>query len=236
MTTFHKSRGVSFVVVLLAVGTASIMRAQTALQAQISVRPLTPNDITDYKLAATTQKSAGLSTVGLGQPAYLEAQVNIAISAEDIAGVTWALTSKPAGSKAELADSPLGTGVPIFEPSDRLASRVAGRALLRPDVVGLYTVKATIATTSGGTAEVGQTIIGATYVGVKACTLCHSGAVGSDKVTPWSKTGHANMFKNGINGVLSPSYGVSCLGCHTAGYDTDPKANNGGFDDVVAQL
>jgi hypothetical protein len=224
------------VVVLLAAGTAAIMRAQTALQAQLSLRPLTARDITDYKLPSTSQRSAGLYTIGLGQPAYLEAQVNIAIPAADIAGVTWALASRPATSKAELSDSPLGADVPIFEPSDRLAARVAGRKLLRPDVVGMYTVKATIATTSGGTAEVGQTIIGATYVGIQRCAVCHSGAVGSDKVTPWSKTKHANIFKDGMNGVASDHYGANCLRCHTVGYDADPSAVNGGFDDVATQL
>ncbi|MDP2999800.1 MAG: multiheme c-type cytochrome [Bryobacterales bacterium] len=236
MTTFHRTTRIPFVVVLLAAGTAPIMRAQTALQAQVSLRPLTARDVTDYKLPSTSQRSAGLSTIGLGQPAYLEAQVNIAIPAEDIAGVTWALASRPATSKAELADSPLGESVPIFEPSNRLAARVAGRKLLRPDVVGLYTVKATIATTSGGTAEVGQSIIGATYVGIQRCAACHSGAVGSDKVTPWSKTKHANIFKDGMNGVASDHYGANCLRCHTVGYDADPSALNGGFDDVATQL
>ena len=177
-----------------------------------------------------------MSTIGLGQPAYLEAQVNIAIPAADIVGVTWALAGKPASSKAELADSPLGADVPIFEPSDRLAAQVAGRKLLRPDVVGLYTVKATITTTSGGTANVGQTIIGATYVGIQRCAVCHSGAVGSDKVTPWSKTKHANIFKDGVNGVASDHYSASCLICHTVGYDANAAAVNGGFDDVAAQL
>ncbi|MFB3828311.1 MAG: multiheme c-type cytochrome [Bryobacteraceae bacterium] len=172
----------------------------------------------------------------MGQPAYLEALVDIAVPAENIIGVTWTLESKPASSKAVLSDSPLGADVPSFEPSDRLATRVAGRKLLRPDVAGVYVVRAAIATTSNGTAEVGQTIIGATYVGAQRCAACHSGALGVDMVTPWSKTKHAKIFKDGVNGVASDHYSASCLRCHTVGYDADPAAVNGGFDDLATAL
>lgn len=228
--------GVLFAAVLLANCTTAILRAQTALQAKISLRPLTARDVTDYKLPSTSQRSGGLSTIGLGQPAYLEALVNSAIPADDIVGVTWVLEKKPAASKAELTDSPLGADVPIFEPSDRAVSRVAGRTLLRPDVVGIYTVRATITTNSGATAEVGQTIIGATYVGVQRCAGCHSGAMGSDVVTPWSKTKHAHIFEEGVNGVASDHYSASCMRCHTVGYDDNPAAVNGGFDDIAKQV
>ena len=80
--------------------------------------------------------------MGLGQPAYLEARVNIAIPAADIVDVTWALTGKPAGFEGGVVRQPAGSRTcPMFEPSDGLAARVAGRKLLRPDVVGLYTVR-----------------------------------------------------------------------------------------------
>ncbi|RPJ18929.1 MAG: hypothetical protein EHM35_21320, partial [Planctomycetaceae bacterium] len=236
MTTVRRTVSVLFVVVLLAVGTTAILRAQTGLQAQLALRPLTARDITDYKLPSTTQRSAGLYTIGLGQPAYLEAQVNIATPAEEVVSVTWNLTRKPDSSKAELSDSPLGGDVPSFEPSDRAAFRVIGRKLLRPDVVGVYTVNALIATAGGRVVEVGQTIVGATYVGIQRCAGCHSGTVGSDKVTPWSKTKHAKIFKDGVNGIASDHYSASCLRCHTVGYDDNAAAVNGGFDDIAAQV
>ncbi|MBI3697886.1 MAG: hypothetical protein HY238_24020 [Acidobacteria bacterium] len=223
-------------VVLMTVAAATTVTAQTALQAQLALRPLTRDDIAAYKLPASTQVSPGLYTVGVGEPVYLEAQVNIAVPASDIVGVTWALTNKPAGSAAALTDSPLGAEVPIYEPSDRLVSRVAGRTLLRPDVVGLYTVTATIATLSSGTANVAQTVIGGTYVGIKTCAVCHSGGLALNMAASWSKTAHASIFKEGVNGVASDHYGSSCLACHTVGYDANPKAVNGGFDDVAAQL
>ena len=67
------------------------------------------------------------------------------------------------------------------------------------------------------------------------CTICHNSgpsALALDAFTPWVGTGHATMFTRGLNGALSSSYGVSCLGCHTVGYD--PGAANSGFDDVAA--
>ncbi len=232
----HKLTRLLALLVVTAVA-ATTLCAQTPLQAQLVLRPLTPDEITNYKLASTMQRSGGLSTVGLGQPAYLEALINSAIPAGEISGVTWELTNKPSTSKATLADSPLGPDVPSFEPADRLVAQVAGRKLLRPDVVGQYTVTATIATVSAGTATLTSTITAATYVGVKACTQCHNGGTARLKKVPsWSKTGHASIFKNGINGLIYANYGSSCFPCHTVGYDMDSGAVNGGFDDVAAQL
>ena len=74
-------------VVLLAMAAATIASAQTPapLQAKLAVRPVTRGDIAAFKLPSTTQVSAGLKTVGLGQPLYLEAQINSAIAAADVA-------------------------------------------------------------------------------------------------------------------------------------------------------
>jgi hypothetical protein len=174
--------------------------------------------------------------VGLGAPAYLEAQVNSAVPAADITGVTWELTLKPLTSKAVLADGPLGKEVPVYEPSDRLVAQVAGRALLRPDVVGQYVVQATISTTSAGTVKVAQTFIAATYVGIATCSRCHSGGLAQNMAVSWSKTAHATLFKDGVDGIASDHYGTGCVACHTVGYDTNANAVNGGFDDVAALL
>lgn len=219
----------------MACGAASMLHAETALNARLVFRPLTPGDITTYKLPATTQTSGGLRTVALGGPAYMELQVNSAYPDADITGVTWSLSLKPGDSKAGLVDSPLGKNVPVYEPSDRLAYKVAGRTLLRPDIAGQYTVTATIATASGQK-TISQTVFGATYVGISTCVLCHSGGLAKDMANSWAKTGHASMFKNGVNGTVSDHYGPGCLSCHTVGYDANTTASNGGFTDVAAQL
>jgi len=224
-------------VVLTALGAATTGQAAApALQGQVVVRPLTPQEIKDYNLTGA-QGASGLATVGRGQPAYLEALVNINVPPAGITNVTWALTYKPVLSTATLMPSPLGAGVPTYKMADRVVSQVAGRTVLRPDVEGQYTVTVTIQTASSGTTNVTQTITAGTYLGINKCALCHSGGIGApDKVTSWSKTPHATMFTEGINGIKSDHYSKNCISCHTVGYDTNTNAVNGGFDDVAALL
>jgi hypothetical protein len=138
MGTYSATQRIALgLVLLMTVVAATAVQAQTTLQGQIVARPLSNDDAGAYKLTGA-ENSGGLSTVGLGQPAYLEAEIDINVPASEITGVAWALASKPSGSSATLADSPLGKNVPIWEPSDRLVLQVAGRTLLRPDVVGQY--------------------------------------------------------------------------------------------------
>lgn len=210
--------------------------APPALQGQVLARPLTPGDKANYKLPATMEVSGGLSTVGVGTPVYLEAQVNIAIPAADITAVTWVLTNQPVGSAAMLQASPLGTNVPIYEPADRAVFQVAGRILLRPDVTGQYAVLATITTANEGATNITFNITSAKYLGAYTCELCHGGGhVAQNKFDPWQATKHAQIFKEGIDGQLG-HYSQSCLQCHTAGYDSNTNALNDGFDDIATQL
>ena len=203
-----------------------------ALNGQLVLRPLTPGDVTIYKLPSTTENSGGLTTVGVGTPVYLEAEMNIAIPAANIVSVTWTLTNTPQFSTATLTSSPLGTNIPIYEPADRSVYQVASRMQLRPDLEGQYTVIASIVTTTNGTTNESKTITAATYMGVNTCAFCHSGGVAApDKYTTWINTAHAHIFSEGINGELG-TYRESCLKCHTAGYDLNTNAVNGGFDDA----
>ncbi len=222
---------------LVVVGATATAAGATPLQGRISIRPLTPTEQATYKLSSL-QKSAGISTVALGEPVYLDALVNIAIPPADIISVTWVLTNQPVGSSAALTNSPLGTNVPVYKPSDRLVSQVAGRAAFWPDVRGQYNVTATITTASEGTTNLAQTVTAGVYMGINTCSLCHSGGdIAMNKVTPWSMTEHATMFSRGINGLVSSHYSASCLPCHTVGYDTDPRTtNNGNFYAVSKQL
>lgn len=227
---------------LVVVGAATNATAATpaapALNGQIALRALTPQDIKDYALTGA-QGASGLDTVGLGQPAYLEALVNVAIAPSNITSVTWVLTNQPAGSAAVLADSPLGSNVPTFKMADRESLQVVGRKLLRPDVAGQYTVIATIVT-STGTTNVSEIITAGTYMGRDTCALCHSGGLIADNVVaPWSKTAHATFLTRQIDGGEDPAtshYGKNCISCHTVGYDANTNAVNGGFDDLAKQL
>lgn len=222
---------------VLATSVANAQTTQIPLQAKLVLRPLTPGEISTYKLPAGTETSPGMMNIGLGQPAYMEIEMNSAVPAADISGVTWTLTMKPGGSTAAITDSPLVPGMPVFEPSDQPLFQVAGRALLRPDLEGVYEVTAVVTTTSNGTATITQSVFGAKYVGISACSKCHSGGPDMlNKVSTWSQTAHANIFKNNISGVGETTYPATCYSCHTVGYDLNTKAQNGGFDKVAAQL
>src|SRR5580692_5421171 len=80
---------------LIAVATVPVASGQTNLAAQLVPRAVTNDDIANYKLPASAENSGGLTTVGIGQPFYLEADVDITVPAKQIAGVTWTLTGQP---------------------------------------------------------------------------------------------------------------------------------------------
>ncbi len=231
-------RAVAF---LLLVG-VEMASAAPALQGQVTLRPLTPQDMVTYGLT-DLQGASGLSAVGVGQPAYFEALVNSAVTNADITNVTWTLTSKPNGSSATLLASPLGSHVPTSNMADRFNSsgaavfKVAGRTLLRPDVTGQYAVSVTIQTSSSGSTNLTQKLTAGNYVGAETCALCHSGGIlAPDKYHPWSQTAHASYFTKAIDGLKGTNYHAGRVPRHTVGFDTNAAAVNEGFDDVAAVL
>jgi len=219
------------------IGVVATMSATTitpyALNARISPRPLTPNDVTLYGLPASLEVSGGLGTLGIGTPSYLEVDVTISNTyASTITNIVWSCTG-PAGA-VTLTASPLPMTVPVYLPSDRLVYQVSpanGRVELRPTVAGEYTVSAAVEATSG-TTNVSVTLNAATYEGVEVCAFCHSGGlVGVPDMYPsWLTTGHASIFTQGVDGLIGTHYSVSCIKCHTTGYDTNASAlGDGGF-------
>ena len=220
---------------MAALATLNAQTTTTLVAPRLVVRPLTTGDITLYKLPSTTQVSGGLNTVALGEPFYLEVDVDATIPANNIAGVIWSIVTKPAGSKAALAASPLPAAVPVYEPSDRLVYQVGGRQLLIPDVHGVYIISATVTAGSSGTTTVAQTFIAGTYTGISTCKECHNTGPAAQMAGPWSNTLHATIFTNGINGG-SGTTGTSCLACHTVGYDANNTQNDNGFSYVAKQL
>jgi nitrate reductase cytochrome c-type subunit len=223
--------------------------AAPALSGSLTLRPLTFTEISKYNLTnPPAQFCGGLSTIALGEPVYLDAMVNAAIVPSNIASVTWSLvaSNKPAGSLATLSSGPLGTNVPLYNTSDRYtgessspAYQLAGRTFFRPDVVGQYTVNATITTVGSGSTNLSATITAGTYLGVQTCAACHSGGTIIDgAVVPaiyptYTNTPHASFFTKAIDGLESSHYSKNCIQCHTVGYDTNSFAVNGGFDDVA---
>ncbi len=213
----------------------------TATADQIASRPLSRMEISKYGLPASTRISGGLYSVGLGQPVYLEAQVTNTIPATNILGVAWALTAKPIGSgtnDTELTDSPITPNVPIFNPGDATVYQLAfPRKMLVPTNSGTYTIRATVTVTNRTSATTTNIVLVrniecGTYMGWQTCQLCHSGSqILADKVTPWSKTGHATAFSLAIDGISTDHFAEYCVACHAVGYDKDARAVNDGFDD-----
>jgi hypothetical protein len=222
-------------VALMAVAVSARLDAQTTVAPRLVVRALTNAEISTYKLPSTTQVSGGLTTVALGEPFYLEVDVDATIPSNNIAGVIWSVVSRPAGSNAALADSPLASNVPPFEPSDRAVYQVAGRKLLRPDVRGVYIVSATVTAGSSGSTTLAQTYTAGTYTGISACKQCHNTGPAIQMVGAWSQTAHASIFTNVINGTAIPGYteSASCAGCHTVGFDGNSTAPAGGFSALM---
>lgn len=224
-------------VALLAIAAAQAANAAAPpyLNARIVPRPVTANDVTIYNLPASTEYSGGLSTIGIGAPAYLEVDVTNTVSLQSITNITWSVTG-PVGSTATFTNSILPLTVPVFLPSDRLVYQVASRVLFRPDLEGQYTLSASIETTNGAT-NVSANLIAGIYKGVAGCELCHSGGVEApDTYHPWLTTAHSGIFTGGIDGLDGSHYSVSCIKCHTVGYDTNAVTYpDGGFYAVSLQ-
>ncbi len=226
--------------IALLVAVSATRANAAALNGVLTPRPLTPQEITDYGLAGNL-KSAGLTTIPVGQPAYLDALINNAVTNTDIPIVTWTLTNAPYLSAAALTNSPLGTNVPTYKIADRpgktsLGWKVADRRMLTPDVEGTYTVKVSITTTTSGSTNLTLVLTAAKYRGIDNCMLCHTATPGVPaKYYEWSETKHAHAFEEAINGVSTDHFTKNCISCHAVGFDGNTNSNNGGFDDIAAQ-
>ncbi|MCC6820750.1 MAG: hypothetical protein IT579_08485 [Verrucomicrobia subdivision 3 bacterium] len=210
-----------------------------ALQGQLMVRPLTPQEVKDYSLTGT-QTASGLNTVAIGQPAYIDALINRNVPSSNTVEVTWSLTA-PAGSAAVLTNSPFGSNVPPYKMADRLTTKVGGRTMLRPDIAGQYTITASINWIRSGTntpvqTNLTQKLTAGTYMGASVCALCHSGGLLADNIyEPYSHTLHARAFSEAIDGLSTDHFSKNCISCHVVGFDANTNSANGGFDDIAAQ-
>ena len=219
------------------------LAAAPALQGQVVLRPLTPQEKKDYSLPNALLAS-GLNNVALRQPAYLDAQVNNAVPLADITNVVWTLAARPALSVAALEASPLGTNVPPYKIADRhnssgtLIYKIAGplgRAMLVPDASGQYTVNCVIQTASSGSTNINISFMAGTYLGAANCQFCHSTTSAGNVYEPWTGTLHSHAFSDAIDGKSTDHFTKNCISCHALGFDNSTNSNNGGFDDIAAQ-
>lgn len=200
-------------------------------QFSFTVTDAVGHSLTTGATVQATPPTNGLRSAPLGLPVWFEGD---SYGADGGAQTTWAFTlAVPSGSKATLTGA--DTQFPRFT----------------PDVAGSYTVAETV---SGKSAAVygadwdgisgiaSQPGTGNDYV-VQGCTAtCHVAApqlpwiqssptVAPDMFKYWATTKHARALSDGLDGLLGPDFGPSCLPCHTLGDST--AATNGGFGNVA---
>lgn len=116
-----------------------------------------------------------------------------------------------------------------------------GVARWQADVAGDYVLTLTATDEAGNSGTDTWTVTAtAPYTGVGTltgepaqipeCAACHS-----TKAAGWAETGHANLFKEAIDGQAGDHYGPNCVWCHTTGFNNRPEAENGGFDDIARE-
>jgi len=151
----------------------------------------------------------GLLNVGVETQMYLKGM----LSGATLTSPAWTVANAPEGSAAAI-----GTVVEV-DTSTQIA-------VFTPDVIGTYQVEFV-----DGDYSASVTINASTYLGVKKgapnCMMCHN-----DKFVEWENTGHFSLFE--IKLTTPGYYALSCVGCHTTGYDL--MADNGGFDDVTQEI
>ena len=140
------------------------------------------------------------------------------------------LNSGHSGASAWTLTAPSGSTAALDDATSRTPSFVA-------DVAGSYTAADGANTMTIFAGDWKGVITGGTGQSIEVdttCTLCHNSSpapLAFDKFTPWMATGHAVHLTRGITGALGSSYSMSCVECHSVGYDKG-VANNG-FDDVA---
>ncbi len=215
---------------LLAVLFSASAYAQTVVKATITSYGQSPRDVARSTADIFDRPYNGLLNVGIGTKMYLKASAVRYRTTTNTSGVTsvsradtslvnpvWTLSARPTGSSAVMGAT-----------KDTIVSNVTYQVIaFVPDVAGTYKVKLE---TYGTFVEI--SINSGSYVGINAtfseggCALCHS-----DKKADWLTTGHHDGLDEGLNGEKGANFGKNCVSCHSTGYDANPAAINGGFDD-----
>lgn len=193
--------------VMLMLGSAALAQTLTLETYGISPRVADENadDIFEYPYN-------GLTSVGVGTMVYLKVTAD-----QPFENPTWTLPETPDGSNPTFGDTMTeGDNVIYIQ--------------FTPDLSGKYIVEFS---DFGLTTEI--TLNAAMYLGYKGgeigCLNCHNNSLYDFVGDKWQATGHFSIMERGLDGKLGSHYGESCLSCHSTGYDANPTADNGGFDD-----
>jgi len=191
----------------------------------------------------STRPTQGLRDVPLGVPVWLEGNgPALPLDGGSVQGSwSWALTATPNGSAAMLLAAN-GTDLPYVSGASGQYARFI------PDIAGVYSLTESGANGTPCSFDVYagswmgvMTITGpndappvqvSSSVLTANCMECHNNVTAPDAFTPWQTTTHATALQRKLEGSAGQAFNVSCLECHTVGYDK--TANNHGFDDVAA--
>jgi hypothetical protein len=210
--------------VILIISTSIVYGAP---RAKIMVRNVTPDFLlANSSLTADSAITSGMNVVP--NKTYVYLSVKNFGDTTSIASQTWTFLSKPSGSGATL------TSIPAL-----------GWYKFRADSTGTYTVNVHIVTSSG-TKDTSMNIYSANFVGVgnfdnvpavyPNCMTCHASMPAFQTIfNNWKVSSHATTFKHNIDSG-EVFFGISCMKCHTTGYDHNQYAVNGGFDDKAKTL
>ncbi len=166
----------------------------------------------------------GLAQVPLGEPVVVHGKQLVSPQT----AYAYTLTAPGGAAATNLLDDPTSQN-PVFTPT----------------ATGVYTLTETNSATSlaisagswVGALDPARTLAGldangqGNPVGSSNCTACHrSGGLAPDVFTPWSASGHAQIFTQNLN--AGGHYSEACFDCHTIGFDK--AATNNGIDEQAA--
>lgn len=200
--------------------------------ATVGLRGVTPRDVALSGNPAFDQVASGLANTPVGVKVYLQPTA----TTTTLLTYKWFIVSQPSGSVATLSGT---TGTLVT---------------LRPDKAGDYQIALVPQLASKDTTATMQTVHAGVFAGVGTINthatpeprapqcgtgFCHGGgnADADLNVQPeWAQSAHAHKLENHMNGLKGSFYAVSCLPCHTLGYDTNTAAVNMGFDDIATSI
>jgi hypothetical protein len=216
------SRRFSFLLSILILLSISLYAQTTPVTLIVTPYGISPReaglDTSDiYKYPFT-----GLHNVGVGTMTYLKVQR----SSGKLTSPVWTVVNYPLNSKFIL-------GKVVDKQND--STQVIA---FTPDKPGTYNIQVvdgqfvgTITINSAKYLGYTNTVVNGVDQKVN-CATCHEKAA-DPIVTNWSNTKHATYFTRAMNGQISSHYAVTCIGCHTTGFDKNPTAVNDGFDDLT---
>jgi hypothetical protein len=225
--TMKRVASICVVLLVLALCTVPFFAA-TAQVVRIKIDAINPFEYLSTPPAGTLPISTGLRIVPMGMRVYFAADTT-GSGASVVSSFSWSIIAKPGTSS--ISDA-------------ALYSTKASTTSFVTDTEGDYTVQLV-----AGGVTVMQTVTAATFVGTSTaqdCGGCHPYAAPAavTAYSEWKTSPHANIFRQGISGLLETepvvtmgdtvgAYGTVCIKCHTTGWDQ--KAANGNFGYLAHQ-